>query len=1755
MVDVLSARPPTPPRTASRMLSERDGMGNSPVIVQTPIDSSFLSNGSTGALSSRQSKRVNFSPWPKYIKPPTFTNPKSQVLLPSNDLKPARSILKSTNSPGPVCFTDVTSYTPETFAMLLESVTQQLAGESTSSRVDAYMQFFGALRAYEKLPTEEEIVRKLGLITTFIQRDISRDLARGGPLDTNLVIQALKLSVVLVWHPQISAQLPDDFKLFLIEHSVSRLEDGKLPKSVMTHYLSVLSTQRFQAKIITPSRVTRILTMLHALTDRVKGNSVVSQRLMIYDRIFELSKSAFVSHSALWMDHLISGLLHQIGDVRLKAMELGFHTYTSSGANPTLSKTLRDIFDRPLPNKRKMVSEICERMSRMMANPETGEHVPQIWGTITLLLRSKRFSIDQWQHFKEWVLVLQKCFNCSDSDIKSKAIYNWNRFVLVVNISETTSRSLLKMLSKPLLSQFERKKHDKQGSQPSQLVLSSYYNLLYYAFRPDASYRQLDIVWEEYIALPSAKIFASMPSLSDRLAHALSNMLWSSHPLKAWSDNRVNEPKRIVAEELPPLDCRWVRSRIPAILKVFEDILKSSVWEPEMEKSNIAVAWVNLSHALAFAASKEITPSQESMQAVAHVLGLLQRAWNAGPPSLNAVTEISKDIFFDRFRFLSTTMVIALGSIPFTEKLLLKTADSTYQASNTPTRRHLKAANNPDSPILHLLRLISDVSEISGPTSSYSRLINDTVSAACHGRTARGPRLDILRQCADLYPSGHEFHFGVNDFAQIVWKSTAQLSADCLRSYPIESARERDGNATRDYENVVKLLSTGMQFSGIFAVWDQLIDAFIRVLRAERGDNAVATILLEPLAASMLSLDIHKTYLPASSIFNHSLSIFLSDFDDNTLLFPSNFLELAHRTLNDSYQNLELSDMNDVTVFIDSIVSILGSGSTALRSMMLDKLQKPLGLYLTDTSLKLKAENGVESGILTAGHTLSTVVINILQLLPQDNMHLQKYKHILCSGLGSSHISTGKIFADCLTSTFGARSLTYPEPVLQALRRFEAHFESQATGPGPVKASPPQRESEIDTEGVKITSGMSVESHTSFDADVPPHFSRNVESLPVITGIEAAATALSKREPSPPRALFEDALHPSANLGEAAVSISKEESTRHNEVFSMIDNLRSSSPPANTPRQAGFMTPPRLHHLQHEGSETTTPQTPTIPAVSVDNEDGFLGSSPTPAIRGRNHSVGSAVPPSSLAAADGMELDPPSSPPDIERETTDFRNSTPSILSPVKDRVGKSKKRRNRSKRSRRLKQNSGLDSPRSEQSEPNSQRIAAQSLRNRLRSATDDLLANSEKFAGQQTLEVSNKMFNESNNNLTTASSLNRESKQNQQPKGADGIDSDMDTQATSQLEMDLVSAVTPADSSADREIMAFADQALLTRKRKREVEANAFSQASKERRRSSRLSTTAPGEGEESQTRSKKKTLSATSHEPLSIPVGSARKRTVDATDPKTKSPKSEQFKRDKDQARVSETQGSSQIRRSFRLSGGTAPDIPEDSPTPKRSPRPNNTQKQSKSQKNSQADIPQSHSAEEIQEAPVDESTLAFDTPDPIEDINPPSFVDETAEKRPERQPPQPELPGPQIDQDAQLANESDVQMVEVQETIETRAEPELEPAPEPGSLVSHVPETETDNQPSPEPVQPDLSPALPDPVSLPQQEQEQEKEAEPEPPTSNAQIATSLRSILEQVKLTSLDRDGVKEMDDILFDLRVEMHEALRRHNDNAAATSL
>ncbi|CRG90118.1 Midasin [Talaromyces islandicus] len=1243
MVEILSARPPTPPRTFfnrdSDHLQSRQDVPDTPSAAESTI--------------LRTSKKVNFSPITSYIKPATasglnpVSNPAIRSIPPSNECKPAKSILKMTSGSS-LAPTATEENEQQPFAVQLESAIQQLAGESVSSRVDAYIHLLGSAKKYENVPEQSAMVSKVGLLAQFIQRDVDRDFGKGEVLEMNLATNALKFAIFLVWSEALSIYVPDDFKIFIVDHSISALQDGKLPKTLLIHYTHVLYNQNFSPKIMTNSRITRILAALSDLTDRVNGNGIISQRLGVYTRLVGQDKTVMAAHASLWVENLISGLLHPMKDVRSKALVLGNQISVILGPNLNISKTILDIFNKELPQGRKLMSEICERMSRMMSPVDSGVHVPQIWSIIVLLLRSKRFVMEEWKYFKEWVLVLQKCFNCSEPLIKIQAILGWNRFVYVITCNNSTSTSMMRMLTKPIVSQFERKKTEKPGSSVNRVVLSSYYNLLYYAFRPSASYEHYDFIWEEYVNQPLAKFFTTSSHLNDSACNALASLLWSSQP-KVWTENKINESSKVEPENIFPIDCKWTRSRIGSVLKTFEALFTTSTWASGNDRaSDIAVAWTNLCKALAEASSKEIKASTELTQAIAAVLNLFQRLRQGAPASLNAETN---DTFLERLSFLSTTVITAIGPSPFTEKALLKTAQETYQAANTPTRHRASSDSSLDTPFMHILRILSSFGEDSKLGGLEASIFEGLLEAVCRGRQSRGSRLELLEKCTLLRLRDSEID---PELVGSIWEATARLTINCLTSFPMETPRDRDGTVTRDYDKVTKILAHGLQFEKAFQIWGTLLDACVRVVRTERGERSVASLIIEPLATESLQLSRGLSFWPLKTLTNQALSLSYYQKGEtrgsmtslgqepimsNHSLFPEKLLGLITKVTTEAYEHFNADENTATAEVMESLTALLGSGTSQFRSKLLESLQAPLSLWVKDSARCLTSENGTSTRLLTACRTLSWAVANILQTaVPHDTKSLRTFEGIVSAGLESVHKSTANRFIETWNTSFGLQaSVTYPPAVQLALEKLDPFVELQLPCPLPVKDS---------SKNYGIPDLVeSQDTDSSFDSaqdlitkDLKNRFRRKqrpatFSSSPITQLPENNAETLqpARADMTPRRRLrhdnsqiqfvpIESSPLPSDIESQLLTERQREVKERQRGSNAMfLDDLPSSSPALPSPtKDTGVLTPVKLPDLQDSELALHGLSTPTLAANVQENDDDFPGSSPTPSAKDRS---------------------------------------------------------------------------------------------------------------------------------------------------------------------------------------------------------------------------------------------------------------------------------------------------------------------------------------------------------------------------------------------------------------------------------------------------------------------------------------------------------------------------------------------------------
>lgn len=863
------ARPPTPPKESSAELSNEsanDFMINAVYrpLLDTPEDSPSSSAEKFKGSSGKVEKKVGFSPFTDYHPMnghDSDSDRQRKRVPPPRDLNPARSILKACINKVLTTSNECLLTSPQSsLPIMLRSTTQHLASPSRASRLDAYSTLLACLSAYDDVPETQDLVEKVVEITGYIRRDITTNVGEDGTLDTQVATQALKALTVFVFTPRMAAVIPEDFSLFILERSISIIEDSISPKILVTHYMHLLEKQKFSSKQMSPDRVNRLLTALDGVTTRIKGNRIVGHRLMIYHRLLTQAKSGMASRVGSWIDHLVSGMLSSIKDIRSRAIAFGVDAGLHLGTANSVSQACIEVFNRASPEGKKFVDFLSSRLTEMIDSKEDSVHVPQIWSVIILLLRSRRRQLESWEHMIVWVQVIQRCFNSNDAQVKFQANIAWNRLIFAINLDTSTSNSMTKMLRKPIVSSLERKASDKNSKQAKQIARSSYCTLLYYAFRPDATHAQLDLYWDLYVSQILPSCFVASKNEVNYACDILAALFSNNGKPKVWDENRANVMGPTKPEELPCLDPKWIRLKVAKVLQTFEKFLDIADWQLEKEQeSSVMVAWRSFTVAISNAGSKEVKASTETMIAVAQVINQVKKLLDRSNLKLSKERTVQELVGSERIaqlddmekvKFVVHEAVFKIGSIPFLERRVILTSQNSFEASETPSSRPNRDTKSQNSPTTHLLNLLLRHRLVSGESSaaSYKGAILEVLQINLRTATSRRTRLGVLRNHARLLSVDNAVSEATST---IFWQLLAETASSAMGLGPdSETHNESPQYPGHEYREAIKILELGLQLRsrGTSLLWQQLHDRVAKSLREEIGDDGVTLIMTEHLA-------------------------------------------------------------------------------------------------------------------------------------------------------------------------------------------------------------------------------------------------------------------------------------------------------------------------------------------------------------------------------------------------------------------------------------------------------------------------------------------------------------------------------------------------------------------------------------------------------------------------------------------------------------------------------------------------------------------------------------------------------------------------------------------------------------------------------------------------------------------------------------------------------------------------------------------
>ena len=848
----LPARPPTPPReTHGRELDSLPKLLTAPQQLAVPLRSlqtppGISSPTSSSSRSTTRRKRVGFSSQAQYQEPPTYKarssasrqNP-SPVSLPSSTSRPVKGILKPCPTPnrlGPAngVYLDDDKSDQANIANMLESTLQQLAGADRECKVDAYTMLFRALKTSSNLPDRVALQNKMTVFMQFIQRDLTAR-APNGSIDIHLVTSALKLLHTFLHFTGIASSIPNDFGVFVVDHSIRTFEDEQAAKEVVKHLMQALFLQNFPAEVMTIDRVGRLVSALHNIENHLTGKSIVQSRIVVYEKLVKQCPQQMTAHPD-WLQDLFTDMLSSISEIRLAAIKLGFSAALTLNKDRRFVGRVLELLNLSLEDK-KYVEEFSERLRVMLQNPQQSTSVPRIWSVVTLFIPRP----NQWDYFTPWSKIIQLCFNNSNPQVKREAILAWNRLTYRLHVDGRLAYNLIK---DPLLSLLKRK-----GLRDS--VLSSICNLFYYAFKPDMNLRLLDDTWKSAVApLMHGLIEQSQEDAAAiGQAAAILTGLLDCQTRRVWREDRITAQSPIKAEELPAIESKWVRANSERVFALVTPILEMGFAELSQPDSQFQRLWKALVHSVASASTKDVKLHDDTAKFVASTFTFLHKVWMRGPVTRADGTSCTPSQFLGGTLDLLLTLVKGLGLLPnpFAEKQFLQTKDGQFVVPGVQPSRSGKKQGSKRIPLHHLFCFLSKLPPGIPDDDTFIAFFSSVFVPFFDGKSQKA-QADLSQELLRLLPVDAPCPSG----PWVMAAAKISTSLDSSQHSHQSATSGSGGSLGAEFRDLAKVLERGLRSVPClpWQHWLHLFQAILRRVRQETGDAGVAIALIEPLAAA-----------------------------------------------------------------------------------------------------------------------------------------------------------------------------------------------------------------------------------------------------------------------------------------------------------------------------------------------------------------------------------------------------------------------------------------------------------------------------------------------------------------------------------------------------------------------------------------------------------------------------------------------------------------------------------------------------------------------------------------------------------------------------------------------------------------------------------------------------------------------------------------------------------------------------------------
>jgi hypothetical protein len=678
-----------------------------------------------------------------------------------------------------------------------------------------------------------------------------------------------------------------------------------------------------------------------------------------------------VSHSE-WLLDLFTDMLSSMKEIRSAAIALGLEASFTVAKEKQLPKKVMEILQMTADETR-YVEYYVQRLTAMTKEKSDMAAVPQIWSVVILLLRCP---IDRWEFFDQWLEIIQRCFNSGDYQTKVEANYAWNRLVYALHLHESSFSKTIGTLCQPF-NQLRRR--GKQTDELRKVVIGGLCNLYYYAFKPNSSSAHVDQYWDACVrtlirtlAFPEADLKSvekiQVPS-SDNLSQAANILsgLFNSSSVRLWKEDRIAESTLAKPDDLPALDPKWIRRNATRVFSTVEPILYRSFSELADPSSSASKLWRSLIGAVATAASKEVKVSTDTAAFLGHALSLLMRIWTVGLGEATASADMEQKFLKATEAYL-TIMVLSIGHLPFTEKLLSMNKQNTLVPIATPSHRSGKGYGPTRSALHHLFSMLSLSPPGISDGEDLSILIKAVFEPFMLTRSPRSKR-DLVQEFMQVLPSEGPINYGSWVFiAELLSTSGEQSqssysSADSTSQPPIG----------HEFREIVKQLEKGISCTPNLPwyQWSSLFNFVVGQATELTGEAGCSIAVVEPLAKAILESSALDANSINSNLINCGSQLICSARQprDRQALDAArrrlwgitvggarsasfdpfeNLYRLTSRLLAESYTAVDKIDEHIVASLITETSHFLSRSNQVLVFKSLVQLQQGLGLWIQD---------------------------------------------------------------------------------------------------------------------------------------------------------------------------------------------------------------------------------------------------------------------------------------------------------------------------------------------------------------------------------------------------------------------------------------------------------------------------------------------------------------------------------------------------------------------------------------------------------------------------------------------------------------------------------------------------------------------------------------------------------------------------------------------------------------------------------------